>query len=378
MWFFRRSLPLLRCWERKCLGVPRYSGGCPTSHVHCSSTIPDHRGNVLQVSSRGSASMASTSSSSSTQDAADELYHPRKAGVEERFPVVQLPARSLWCPPFPIPKEDLDPSIKHIHSTCNHHNPDADSSASAVAEMIKRVKDTRHYYQYPSMCAPQVGWNVQMFTLFDNSVYINPICLDVMEWKEEAEKKGVPYLVYEKEKLSALRSQRKTCFAWEPCASCAFLIHYIERPLTCRLQALDEEGKLIVQTLEGMKARMAWHEMDHLQGILFSRRVVDANHVVPLEGFCSMSDWSDDYPSLEARSTFLYTLFTPPFFFQSYGVEDANLLDRHLEDGIYPGKERDAQMRIEHAAMEHVMRSRWKAERERQCMQQDASKVGDI
>lgn len=292
------------------------------------------------------------------------------------FPVIQLPARSLWCHQFPIPKQDL--VLKTQGNFSSLDNSDADSSVSAVAEMIQRVKDTRHYYQYPSLSAPQIGWNVQMFTLFDNSVYINPVCLDTMEWKEEADKKGVPYPLYEKEKLLSLRSKRQTCFAWEPCASCAFLMHYIERPLTCRIQALNEKGELVVETLEGMKGRMTWHELDHLQGTLFSRRAVDANHVVPLEGFCSMSDWSDDYPSLEARSTFLYTLFTPPFSFVSYGVDDANLLDRHLEDGVYPGKERDAQMRIEHAAMEQVMRTRWQQERNRQYALQDCSKAEDV
>lgn len=317
------------------------------------------------------------SASSSAFHHSSEPYNPHKANVEERFPVIQLPARSLWCHQFPIPKEDLIPKKKSSVESSSLQNPDADSSASAVAEMIQRVKNTRHYYQYPSMCAPQIGWNVQMFTLFDDSVYINPVCLDTMEWKEEAQKKGIPYHVYESEKFSMLRRKRQTCFAWEPCASCAFLLHYIERPLACHLQALNEEGKLVVQTLEGMKGRMAWHEFDHLQGILFSRRVVDANHVVPLEGFCSMSDWSDDYPSLEARSTFLYTLFTPPFSFLSYGVDDANLLDRHLEDGIYPGKERDAQIRIEHAVMEQVLRGRWAKEKERQTMQQDGSGTDD-
>eukprot|EP00796_Vickermania_ingenoplastis_P009113 gene9113-6404_t len=269
-------------------------------------------------------------------------YDPHVARVQEKYPVIQLPARSLWSEQYPIPKGQLTPQ----------GDPEG-----CTADMIQRVKDTRRYYQYPSLCAPQIGWNVQMFTLFDNTVYINPVCLDTLEWAEEAEKKGIPY---------ALRAKGKTCFAWEPCASCAFLLHYIERPLTCAIQALDEGGRIVTQTLEGMRARMAWHEMDHLRGILFSRRAVDANHVVPLEGFCTMSDWSDDYPSLEARSTFLYTCFTPPFTFTSFGVEDANLLDRHLEDGIYPGKERDEQMRIEHAALEQLQRDRWRREKKRQ------------
>lgn len=267
------------------------------------------------------------------------------------YPVVQLPARSLWCRHSSLSKDFLLPG------------GDLDGS---IASMIQKVKDTRHHYQYPSLCAAQVGWNVPLFTLYDGSVFINPVCLDTLEWSEEAESRGIPYAAYESQKMSELRAKGKTCFAWEPCASCAFLLHYIERPLTCHIEALDEKGQSFTEVLEGIRGRMAWHEMDHIQGILFSRRAVDADHVVPLEGFCSMSDWSDDYPSMEARSTFLYTCFTPPFQFSSYGVEDANLLDRHLEDGVYPGREHDEALRLEHAAVDQLLRDRWRREKKQQ------------
>ena len=36
---------------------------------------------------------------------------------------------------------------------------------------------------------------------------------------------------------------------------------------------------------------------------MFTRRIPDALHVVPLDGFHMMSEWADDYPSIEARST---------------------------------------------------------------------------
>lgn len=75
-------------------------------------------------------------------------------------------------------------------------------------------------------------------------------------------------------------------------------MHYIERPRSVRLRALDEFGKVVDVTLSGMKARMALHEMDHLKGVLFTRRVVDSNHVVPLAAFTQMSEWKDDFPSL--------------------------------------------------------------------------------
>ncbi|CAD2220243.1 Polypeptide deformylase, putative [Angomonas deanei] len=273
----------------------------------------------------------------------DEPYNPQ-AEVEVKYPVVQMPARTLWTKQYSL-------SLKHLKQ-------------GDFDEMIGKVKETRKYYQYPSMSAPKIGWNVNMFTLFDDSVYINPVNLDAEEWTKEAAEKGMSYDAYEQQKMAALREKGQTGFAWEPCASCCFMMHYIERPLTVRIRATNEKGVEVTETLSLMRARMALHEMDHLQGILFYRRVVDSDHVVPLEGFSLMSDWSDDYPSLEARSTYLYTIFVPPYgFLQDPSVTDARLIERKFEDGVYPGAEHERRIRIESAAIEELQRKRWAEEK---------------
>ncbi|TPP51500.1 Polypeptide deformylase family protein [Leishmania donovani] len=287
----------------------------------------------------------------------------RLAAVQETYPIIQLPARSLWCRQYALDARRV--------------------AQGEYAGLVSQVREARHYYQYPSMSAPQTGWNVQMFTLFDNSVFINPVNLDEEAWRAEAAQQGMSWVAFEEEKMRELRTEGLTGFAWEPCASSGFLLHYIERPLTVRVRALDEHGKPFTVTLDKMRARMALHELDHLQGVLFTRRVVDTDHVVPMEGFVTMSDWSDDYPSLEARSTFLYTIFTPPYHFVSDAVPDGNLLDRKFEDGIYPGCEQDRQQRIELAAMEEIQRNAWRKEKAKrkeggqQCGRGDVGTVED-
>ncbi|KAG5511677.1 hypothetical protein JKF63_07274 [Porcisia hertigi] len=283
-------------------------------------------------------------------------YIPGEA-VQERYPIIQLPARSLWCRQYALNPRQV--------------------TQGEYAGLISQVKEARHYYQYPSMSAPQTGWNVQMFTLFDNSVYINPVNLDEEAWRAEAAQRNMPWVAFEEEKMRELRAVGLTGFAWEPCASSGFMLHYIERPLTVRMRALNEHGEEFTATLDKMHARMALHEMDHLQGVLFTRRVVDTDHVVPMEGFVTMSDWSDDYPSLEARSTFLYTIFTPPYHFMSYAVPDGNLLDRRFEDGIYPGCAQDRQQRIEMSAMDAIQRNAWRKEKARRQEESSQDSSGD-
>ncbi|KPA75571.1 putative mitochondrial Peptide deformylase 2 [Leptomonas pyrrhocoris] len=288
----------------------------------------------------------SSSSSSSATFADGSRPYVSGQTVQEKYPIVQLPARSLWCRQYP-----LDP--RRVQQ-------------GEYADLIAQVKAARHYYQYPSLSAPQSGWNVQMFTLFDDTVFINPVNLDAEEWTADAARRGVPWVEYEEEKMRELRAAGMTGFAWEPCASSGFMLHYIERPLTVRIRALDEHGKEFTVKLARMRGRMALHEMDHLNGVLFTRRVVDTDHVVPMEGFVTMSDWSDDYPSLEARSTFLYSIFTPPYHFDTEAVDDGNLLDRKFEDGVYPGCEQDRQQRIESVAVEELQRQQWRSEKKKQ------------
>eukprot|EP00758_Cryptobia_borreli_P004553 Tbor_TRINITY_DN4450_c0_g2::TRINITY_DN4450_c0_g2_i1::g.8068::m.8068/K01462/PDF, def; peptide deformylase len=237
--------------------------------------------------------------------------------IDAQYPVIQLPARSLWCKQFPVVYGEL--------------------VSGKNDQMIKKVIETRKYYQYPSMSAPQIGWNVQIFTLFDDKVYINP---EVISESEEE------------------------CWAWEPCASCAFLMHYIKRPKEVTLKYINKSGETITERFTKMRARLVLHEMDHMNGVLFTRRIPDTQHVVPLDGFNIMSDWPDDFPSLEARSTYMYTTFSPPYTFETDEVTDANMLDRKFEDGIYPGHEQDKLVCADRASFMEEQKNLWQHQKQ--------------
>lgn len=268
-----------------------------------------------------------------------------EAPLDIKYPIIQLPSRSLMTRQRPLPQKEV--------------------SRGDFDEMIERVKASRSYYQYPSLSAPQIGWNVQMFCLFDGTVWINPEVLETnCPPPPPSGDEATAAATTATATTDGGSSEVKNCWAWEPCASCAFLMHYIERPATVRIRALNERGEVVDTVLTGMRARLALHEMDHMDGIMFTRRIPDTNHVVLADGFSTMSDWSDDYPSLEARSTFLYTTYTPPFTFAADAVWDSNLLDRKFEDNIYPGHEMDKQLRIINAANDEIQKMKWRLMKE--------------
>ena len=93
-----------------------------------------------------------------------------------------------------------------------------------------------------------------------------------------------------------------------------------------------------------MAARMALHEMDHLEGRCYYQRVRDTRHAVPFSGFTIMEQWPVDFPSIEARSTQLYSLYRPPYTIQMDSLPESNFLYRTFGQEIYPGKDEDELM----------------------------------
>ncbi|MBE6034749.1 peptide deformylase [Aminipila sp.] len=61
----------------------------------------------------------------------------------------------------------------------------------------------------------------------------------------------------------------------EGCLSFPGVWGKVERPLQVVIQALDEKGKEIVIRAEGELAKCLCHEIDHLNGIVFTDKVIE-------------------------------------------------------------------------------------------------------
>ena len=61
----------------------------------------------------------------------------------------------------------------------------------------------------------------------------------------------------------------------EGCLSMQGVVVEVERPVRVRLEAHDEKGEPVEVELEGLPARVAQHELDHLDGVLILDRTSD-------------------------------------------------------------------------------------------------------
>jgi peptide deformylase len=135
-----------------------------------------------------------------------------------------------------------------------------DKTVTDFIDEMKITLDNTHDPEGVGLAAPQVGKSVQIFIVkptqnAKHEVYINPKLTLIGELtKVPRDKQGT--------KL-------------EGCLSLPTIWGPVDRAPKVKISFWDEAGKSHSQTVSGFKAVILQHEFDHLQGILFPRRVLE-------------------------------------------------------------------------------------------------------
>jgi peptide deformylase len=79
---------------------------------------------------------------------------------------------------------------------------------------------------------------------------------------------------------------------WEGCLSLPKLRGRVVRPSRIQVKALDRRGNKMELDLEGYPARVAQHEIDHLDGVLFIDRMKSLETLTFIEEYSKY--WTDD------------------------------------------------------------------------------------
>lgn len=134
---------------------------------------------------------------------------------------------------------------------------------STALELIARMKQTLLGASDPEgvgLAAPQVGKSVQLF---------------IMKPEKDS---PITVIINPKVDLIGQATSRKTKnghATLEGCLSIKDIWGTVKRARSVHVTYMDEQGKTIVKTFTGWPARVIQHEYDHLQGILFPRRVLE-------------------------------------------------------------------------------------------------------
>lgn len=157
----------------------------------------------------------------------------------------------------------MKPIIHTPHKALTSPSKEIHDVDKKIHKIIADMKDTLEKADNPKgvgLAAPQIGLNVRIFLIREQeddpiSVYINPAFVS----KSDEIVIGIPG---GKDRL-------------EGCLSVPKVWGIVTRHKEVTLSFLDEKGEPQKEHFKGFRSIIAQHEMDHLDGVLFTRRVIE-------------------------------------------------------------------------------------------------------
>lgn len=131
----------------------------------------------------------------------------------------------------------------------------------ALAALVADLWDTMHHLDGAGLAAPQIGVSLRVVVF---AVDRNPRYRDA---------ESVPATVLVNPVLTPIGDDQED--GWEGCLSVPGLRGLVPRYRRLRYVGFDADGSRIDRTVDGFHARVVQHEVDHLDGILYPRRIRD-------------------------------------------------------------------------------------------------------
>lgn len=129
-----------------------------------------------------------------------------------------------------------------------------------IQNLIKRMKEAiKENMEAVAIAAPQLGKPLRIFVI---SKYI------FSPKNEEMKKDNLGYLVFINPKI--LKKSREQKILTEGCLSVKDIYGTIKRSVKIKVESYDENGKKFVKSGGGLFSQVIQHEIDHLDGILFT------------------------------------------------------------------------------------------------------------
>jgi peptide deformylase len=139
--------------------------------------------------------------------------------------------------------------------------PVAEFGSPELKSLLTDMQDTMHDLNGAGLAAPQigVGLRVVIFGFEENPRY--------------PDADSVPFTILINPQLTALSEFQDE--GWEGCLSVPGMRGLVPRYRELRYTGFDTDGNPIDRTVSDFHARVVQHEVDHLDGILYPRRIRD-------------------------------------------------------------------------------------------------------
>ncbi len=131
-----------------------------------------------------------------------------------------------------------------------------------VKELISNMIETMESNNGTALAAPQFGKSLRIFVLKDylkNNEDGKRVFSDAKVFIN-------PTIIFKSEEMT---------MDIESCLSVPGVSEYVSRPNLVRIEALNIDGNVFVEEATDFNARVRFHEIDHLNGVLFIHRIDD-------------------------------------------------------------------------------------------------------
>lgn len=142
--------------------------------------------------------------------------------------------------------------------------PIADPSTPEIRALVQDMRETLADARGLGLAAPQVYAS-------------DRVILAHVPGPDNAVDRSAEPLVLVNPRLTPLDDE--TTMAFEGCLSIPGLRGLVPRHRRVALEALDPTGRPIEREAEGLFARILQHEVDHLDGVLYTHRLIDPRHL---------------------------------------------------------------------------------------------------
>jgi peptide deformylase len=139
--------------------------------------------------------------------------------------------------------------------------PVASFGTSALENLIADMRDTMAHLQGAGLAAPQIGVSLRL------------VIFGVEHSPRYPDANPVPFTVLINPTLTPLGDDQDE--GWEGCLSVPGMRGLVPRYRELRYTGFDPAGRPIDRSVRDFHARVVQHEVDHLDGILYPRRIRD-------------------------------------------------------------------------------------------------------
>jgi peptide deformylase len=152
----------------------------------------------------------------------------------------------------------------------------ADFRNPFVQKLIDDMIETMHEYVGVGLAAPQVHLSLRLF---------------VALLEEDPDAKTTATVLANPEIVPNASAREE---GWEGCLSIPDIRGKVSRFTDVTVKALDRDGRDVELRLQNFPARVAQHEADHLDGVLFFDRMTSMESLTYLEEFSRFHSKDDD------------------------------------------------------------------------------------